>query len=192
VETPPEVREFVLGASALQPGERPLAQLRPSSRLLWAEILQAVTVVGLTLLIPFVIAESLSGLTGEPASEFAAATFGASAIGAELLFLGPRIIRAWIQVTFTEYTLTNERIYARTEFLSTDLRVIPYERVTLILVRRNLVERLFGIAQIHVRAYGDVQQQVRLRGLRDPWPFYGWARDGLRRHNTAEAVIRSD
>lgn len=188
----PELREFVLGSSALQPGEIPLSQLRPSSRLLWAEIIQALSVVGLTLALPATYVLVAQLLTGVDASEFAAATFGASAIGAELLFLGPRIIRAWINVAFTEYAFTNERIYTRTEFLSTDLRVVPYERVTLVLVRRSLMERLLGIAQVHVRAYGDVEQQLRLRGLRDPWPLFRVAREGLRRHNTADAIIRSD
>lgn len=188
----PELREFFLGTSALQPGEVPLSQLRPSRRLLWGEIIQAVSVVVLTIALPQLYVFLVRAFTGADASEFAAAFFGAGAIGFELFFLGPRIIRAWIQVTFTEYAFTNERIYTRTEFLSTDLRVVPYERVTLVFVRRNLMERLLGIAQVHVRAYGDVEQQLRLRGLRDPWPLFRLTREGLRRNNTADGIVRSD
>lgn len=188
----PELREFALGTSALQPGELPLSQLRPSTRLLWGEIIQAVSVVLLTLALPTLYVLLARLLTGADASEFAAAFFGASAIGFELLFLGPRIIRAWIHVAFTEYAFTRERIYTRTEFFSTDLRVVPYERVTLVLVRRNLMERILGIAQVHVRAYGDVEQQLRLRGLRDPWPLFRLTREGMRRNNTADGIVRSD
>ena len=188
----PELRNFILGTSALQPGEVPIHQLRPSTRLLWAEIIQAVWIVGVTIVLPFMIFGMLESFFGGDGGEFAAATFGAGAIGAELLFLVPRIIRAWIHVAFTEYALTNERIYTRTEFISTDLRVVPYERVTLLFVRRNLMERILGIAQVHVRAYGDVEQQLRLRGLRDPWPLFRLAREGLRVHNTADAIVRSD
>jgi uncharacterized membrane protein YdbT with pleckstrin-like domain len=188
----PDLREFLLGTSALQPGEVPVAQLRPSTRLLWAEIIQAVSVVGLTIGLPVVYVIVAQLLTGYDASEFAAAFFGASAIGFELLFLGPRIIRAWIHVAFTEYAFTNERIYTRTEFVSTDLRVVPYERVTIFFVRRTLMERILGIAEVRVRAYGDVEQQLRLRGLRDPWPLFRLTREGLRRHNNADAIVRSD
>ena len=188
----PDLREFLLGTSALQPGEVPLAHMRPSKRLLWGEIIQAVWVVGLTFAFPFLIFETTRFFNGTGDNDFIAATFGASAIGAELLFLVPRIIRAWIHVTFTEYALTSDRIYTRTEFLSTDLRVVPYERVTMLLVRRNLMERMLGIAQVHVRAYGDTEQQVRLRGLRDPWPIFRDAREGMRRHNNADAIVRSD
>lgn len=188
----PDLRDFILGTSALQPGEEPIAYVRPSVRLLWGEVLQAVAVVGITLLAPFAFYTAVRSLTGQEDPEFAAATFGAGAVGFELLYLAPRIVRAWIHVAFTEYVLTTNRIYSRTEFLSTDLRVVPYERVTMLLVRRNLMERVLGIARVHVRAYGDVEQQIRLRGLRDPWPLFRVAREGLRTHNTADAIVRSD
>lgn len=186
-----ELRDFVLGTSALQPGEKPIAHMRPSKRLFWGEVIQTIALIGPTIL----LSSLLAGGPAPPefgASPFAFLTFGTGAVFFEILFLGPRVVRAWIHVRFTEYVLTNDRIYSRTEFLSTDLRVVPYERVMMLVVRRNLMECMLGIAQIHVRAYGDEEQHLRLRGLRDPWPLFLRTREALRSHNTAAAIIRSD
>jgi Bacterial PH domain len=184
--------DFLLGTSALQPGEHALTYQRPSGRLVVAEVLQTIAVVGGTLLIQWLVYEILHRLTGYSDPEVAAEGFGYSALGIEAVFLLPRVFRAWIHVAFTEYVLTDQRIYARTEFISTDLRVMPYERVTLLVIRRSFVEWLLGISSLQVRAYGHLREQVRLRGLKDPRPLFRAARDGLVRHHTANAIIRSD
>lgn len=188
----PDLREFIFGGLRLQPGELPLHQTRPSVRLLWGEILQAVTVVGVTLAVPYGFQA-----VGLPVPEFlssgwGAPTLGFGAVAVELVYLVPRIGLAWIHVAFTEYTLTTDRIYSRTEFVTADLKTVPYEKVSLVRMRRGLFQRLLGVTEVTVRGYGDDEGHVRLRGLRDPVAAFRTCREQIRVHNTAAGLIRSD
>lgn len=188
----PDLREFVFGGLRLQPGELPLHQVRPSVRLLWGEVLQAVTVVAVTLAVPYGFQAA-----GLPPPEFLSSGWGPPAVGAgavavELFYLVPRIGVAWIHVAFTEYTLTTDRIYVRTEFITADLKTVPYEKVSLVRIRRGLFQRLLGVTEVSVRAYGAEEGHVRLRGLVDPVAAFQTCRDQIRVHNTAASLVRSD
>lgn len=183
---------MIEGGSALQPGERVLANVRPAPRLLGAEVLQAILVFVLTIVIPVLLYTQLRGALGLPDRGLLEEMFGAGAFTLELVFFGPRLIHTWIQVSFTRYTLTTERIYTRTEFLSTDLKVVPYEKISQLQLRRSLFDRLFGLTELGVRAYGAEEGHLRLRGLPDPLPLYGVCRERLRVHNSTPALLRSD
>jgi len=191
VPVAPELREFAVGASALQPGEAPLQSVRPSPRLLLGEIVQALTVVAATIAVS-IFMERLGLDTPQEGPPFGPRGFGVGAVALELFYLGPRIFVAWVQVQFTSYVLTTDRIYARTEFFSTDLKVVPYEKVTLLTLRRGLFSKLLGISEVSLSAYGAEEGRVRMRGLRDPLPVFDLARERIRVHNTAEAIVRSD
>jgi uncharacterized membrane protein YdbT with pleckstrin-like domain len=180
--------ELMLGRQALQPHERSLLRLRPSVRLFVGESLQALALVAVTILVSIGL-ERGAGIS-EPEGPWP--TFGLGAVGFELLYMVPRIGAALIQVVFTEYVLTGDRVYARTEFFSTDLKVVPYEKVTQVRLRRGLVGRLLGIAELRFQAYGAAEGTIRMRGLRDPLPTFMLARQQIRIHNTAEALVRSD
>ena len=166
-----------------------MRRVRPSPRLLIGEIIQAVAVVGAT--IAFSLTMTRLGFEfPEGGLPWGPPTFGLGAVTLEVLYLGPRIFLAWVQVQFTDYVFTTDRIYSRTEFFSTDLKVVPYEKITLLTLRRGLFSRMLGFAQMDVGAYGA--DRMRLRGIRDPVPVFDLARERIRVHNTAEAIVRSD
>lgn len=187
-----DLADLIESGSALQPGETVLAHVRPAGRLLGAEILQAVAIFSLTIVLPAVVYAWLRVEMGLPDRGLLEEGFGAGALTLEIIFFGPRLVQAWIQVTFTRYTLTTDRIYTRTEFLSTDLKVVPYEKVSHLQLRRGLFDRIFRIAELGVRAYGAEEGHLRMRGLPDPLPLYAVCRERLRIHNSTPALLRSD
>ncbi|MBI2077137.1 MAG: PH domain-containing protein [Euryarchaeota archaeon] len=170
-------------------GEVPLRTVRPSPRLLVGEVVQALAVVGVTLAVSAAMTRVGIEFVDE-GPPWGPPTFGLGAVTLELVYLGPRIFLAWVQVQFTDYVLTPNRIYSRTEFFSTDLKVLPYEKVTLLTLRRGFFSRLLGYAELDVMAYGA--GAMRMRGIRDPVPMFDLARERIRVHNTAEAIVRSD
>jgi uncharacterized membrane protein YdbT with pleckstrin-like domain len=187
---PTDLDDLITSPFPLQPHERALLQERPSVRLVVGETMRILWVfavtVGLSLLVErFGPPDPYAQAPPVPA-------FGLGVLGIELVYLTPGLVRAFIHVFCTQYVLTTERVYARTEFVSTDLKVVPYEKISQIRLRRGLFGWLLGITEVRVHAYSSHEGNVRLRGLRHPLPAFQTLREQIRIHNTAESVVRSD
>ena len=191
-EAAPKLDQVVgLGYSYLERGETVRARFRPAGRLVLGEGLQSLLGAIIAALVlaafPYYAIESQQ-VSGPEAF----ATFAVAVLVPEAIFILQRTGRAIVEVLFTEYVWTDRRLYATTAFLSRKTNVLPFEKITNLQIRRSLFERMLGVAEVRVVAYGVRGTELRLRGLRDPAPLFSGLSADVKAHASLEALLARD
>lgn len=168
------------------PSETVRAKLRPHVRLVIGEgiqgLLGGLVLVAFTVVLPVYVELELRGSTALVVFVLLPAA----------TILVERTGRALIDVYFTEYVVTDHRVYATTAFFKRTVKVVPFEKVTNLELRRGLFERLLGVGEVVVVAYGQKGTELRLRGLLDPTPVLHSLAHEVRSHSSIEHLLASD
>lgn len=165
-------------------------RIRPHLRLVVGEVLRSL--VG-ALVAAFVLAllPTAFGLEGDAAAG-AYSVVALAVVGPLALLVAERVLRAFLDVYFTEYVLTEHRVYSTTAFFQRRTQVVPFEKVTNLELHQGLFARLLGVWELRVVAYGLKGTEVRLRGIRDVLSLYRRVADDVRSHTSIEHLLSGD
>lgn len=175
----------------LEPDEEALARFRPSRRLMIAEVTQQAFGLLITLLAA-VLVYRYAQSHGDPALAQGALVVIASFLGIDLIFIVQRLVRAGLEIYFTEYVITDRRTYSVTAIFGRRMNAIPFEKVTNLGIRRNFFERLIHVDGIRLTAYGMKGARIDMRGVQETEDVFRRLQRLVRAESTAEGLLRAD
>ncbi len=97
-----------------------------------------------------------------------------------------------VQLAFTRYIVDDTGIRTRMQIVSRREAVVSWPKVTAVLHRRTLLDRVFGIARLDVIAYGERGTTLHLVGLRNAPELRDLVARKMREHATVESLLRND
>lgn len=97
-----------------------------------------------------------------------------------------------IRLAFTKYHLDDDGVRVHSDLISRNDQRVPWEKVTVLQQRRSLVDRLAGIDNLHVVAYGARGTTLHLVGLRNVKPVRDFAAQRMRESASVESLLRND
>lgn len=143
-----------------------VAQLRPGERVLWTARPSLVGIVP-------IFAYALAALAGifvtnyfgieEPGRILRGSAGLVVAVGGILVETGRRFVR----LRFTTFIVTDERFYAITSFLETNVRSVPLARATRISLHQGLAGRMLGFWNARIGTYGEGARGLDIPAIRD-------------------------
>jgi uncharacterized membrane protein YdbT with pleckstrin-like domain len=92
----------------------------------------------------------------------------------------------------TRYELDAEGVRVRSSVIARSEERVAWEKVTLLVHRRGLVDRVLGIEALDVVAYGVRGTTLRLVGLRDARPLRDYAARHMRESASVAALFDND
>lgn len=164
----------------LRPGEEPLWWARPSLLGLVPIVLSTAAAGAVLALTTYYGFEEPGIVRGTPALVLA--------VGGLLV----EFARRFVQLRFSSYVITDDRLYVVTSFLTTDARSVPLSRVSRVVVRQGLLGRVFGVWTAAVTAYGEARTSVQVQAIRDGDGLLRAVQDGTARGANAEWLVRGD
>lgn len=73
----------------------------------------------------------------------------------------------WFPLSFTKYSLTEDRFYSQKGFLNTHYDELLLYRVTDICLTRTLSQKICGTGTITLTCKGDAQRIITIRNIKD-------------------------
>lgn len=156
------------------------AHLRPGERVLWTA---RPSLIGL---LP-ILAYALAGVAGilvsaylgfeEPGAILAGSAGLVLAVGGVLV----ESVRRFIRLKFTVFVVTDERFYAITSFLETNVRSVPLARATRVSLRQGLAGRVLGFWNARIGTYGEGARGLDIPAIRDGEGLLREVSAGMRR-----------
>ena len=100
-----------------------------------------------------------------------------------LIFLAVVIlVMIWINVTTTEYFISNKRIYIKRGFISRAINDIKIEWVTNIFVRQGIFGRIFNYGNVGISSPGEVAGAVGFINISEPMKVKAIIEDTLAKY----------
>lgn len=185
--TPAPADEALAAGPDWEPVPEPSLSLRPSLLAAASIFAKIVLLVGFVLAVPFLVA-LLSG------SDIA--FLGAILLAETSLFaVGPAIIGILlpaIRLLATRYDLDGEGVRVRSSIVARSDQLVPWDKVTLLMHRRSIVDRVLGIASVTIVSYGVKGATLHLVGLRDPAPVRDYAARKMRESASVATLFGND
>jgi uncharacterized membrane protein YdbT with pleckstrin-like domain len=161
--------------------------LKPSLRAAASVFAKVVAFIAFVLAVPIFVA--LLGGTG--AEALAAILIAETSLFAVLPALAGILLPA-IRLLATTYELDDEGVRVRSSIIARSDQRVPWEKVTLLVQHRSLVDRVLGIQTLTVVAYGAHGATLRLVGLRDPAPVRDYAARKMRASASVASLFTND
>jgi uncharacterized membrane protein YdbT with pleckstrin-like domain len=118
---------------------------------------------------------------------------GAPALALAVAGLVAEFVRRFTRLRFTTFVVTDERFYAITTFLTTDVRSVPFSRVSHVSLRRGLTGSLLGFWSARVGVTGGQEKgALRVPAIRDGERLLREVAEGQRRGADAAWLLRGD
>jgi uncharacterized membrane protein YdbT with pleckstrin-like domain len=92
------------------------------------------------------------------------------------------LLMIWINVTTTEYFISNKRIYIKRGFISRAINDIKIEWVTNIFVRQGIFGRIFNYGNVGISSPGEVAGAVGFVNISEPMKVKAIIEDTLARY----------
>lgn len=89
--------------------------------------------------------------------------------------------RRFVRLRFTTFVVTDQRFYAITSFLETNVRSIPLARATAVTLRQGIAGRIFGFWHARVATYGEGARGLDIPAIRDGEGLLREVSAGMRR-----------
>lgn len=121
------------------------------------------------------------------AGPLASLQLGASILVPLLASLAPAV-----QIAFTRYVFDDEGIREKVQILSRSEKRVRWEKVTALLHRRTMLDRLLGIERLDIVAYGERGTTLHLVGLREARPLRALVAQQMRRQATVRHLMAND
>jgi uncharacterized membrane protein YdbT with pleckstrin-like domain len=165
----------------------PAFSLKPSLLAAASTFARIVGVVALAFAVPLLVAW-ISGHGGSALAAIVAAQFGMAAVfPAAVTLLVPAI-----RLAATRYDLDAEGVRVRSSVLARSDQLVPWDKVTLLVHQRSIVERILGIESLTVVAYGVRGATLNLVGLHDAAPVRDYAAARMRDSASVAALFAND
>jgi uncharacterized membrane protein YdbT with pleckstrin-like domain len=165
----------------------PGISLKPSLRAAASVFAKVVAFLAFVLTVPVIVA--LLGGTGMEA--LVAILIAETSLFAVLPAIIGILIPA-VRLFATTYDLDGEGVRVRSSIIARSDQRVPWEKVTLLMQHRSLVDRVLGIASVTIVAYGAHGATLRLVGLRDPAPVRDYAARKMRESASVASLFTND
>lgn len=169
------------------PAPEPGISLKPSLRAAASVFVKIVAFLAFVLLVPVIVAV----LGGTDAGFLVAILIAETSLFAVLPALVGFLLPA-IRLLATTYDLDAEGVRVRSSVIARSDQRVPWEKVTLLMHHRSLVDRVLGIATVTVVSYGAHGATLRLVGLRDPAPVRDYAARKMRESASVASLFTND
>jgi uncharacterized membrane protein YdbT with pleckstrin-like domain len=161
--------------------------IKPSLRAAASTFAKVVGVLALAFSVPVLVAWT-SGRGADVFAAVLAAQFGfTAALPAALTLLVPAL-----RLAATRYDLDLEGVRVHSSIIARSDQRVPWEKVTLLIHRRTLVDRLLGIETVTVIAYGLRGATLQLVGLRDAAVVRDFAARRMRASASVASLFAND
>lgn len=117
---------------------------------------------------------------------------GAPALALAVAGLVAEFVRKFTRLRFTTFVVTDERFYAITTFLTTDVRSVPFSRVSHVSLRKGLAGTLLGFWSARIGVTGEEGGALSLPAIRDGERLLREVAEGQRRGSDAAWLLRGD
>lgn len=96
------------------------------------------------------------------------------------------------QLAFTRYIIDEEGIKVKVQILQKTEHRVQWEKVTALLHRRTLIDRVLGIERLDIIAYGERGTTLKLVGLRHAAPLRDLVARRMRETASVERLFEND
>ena len=117
---------------------------------------------------------------------------GAPALAIAVVGLAAEFARKFTRLRFTTFVVTSERFYAITTFLTTDVRSVPFSRVSHVSLRQGLAGTLLGFWSARIGVTGEEVGALSIPAIRDGERLLREVAEGQRRGSDAAWLLRGD
>lgn len=97
-----------------------------------------------------------------------------------------------VRLAFTRYDLDEDGVRVHSDLVSRSDQRVPWDKVTLLVQRRSLIDRILGISSIDVVAYGTRGTTLHLVGLHDPAAVRTFAAQRMLQAASVQSLFRND
>lgn len=169
------------------PAPDPGLSLKPSLRAAASTFAKVLALAAFVLTVPFVGA-LLSGEGLAVLAAFLLAEFGFLAMLPAFAGLLLPAVRLWA----TRYELDAEGVRVHSSIVARSDQRVTWDKVTLLVQSRSLIDRALGIESVAIVAYGARGTTLHLVGLRDAAPVRDFAARHMRRSASVAALFAND
>ena len=174
-------------APAWEAAPEPGLSLRPSLRAAASVFAKVVAFVGFVLAVPFLVAL----LSGSDVAFLGAILLAEPSLFAVVPAIAGLVLPA-VRLLATRYDLDGDGVRVRSSIIARSDQLVPWDKVTLLMQHRSIVDRVLGIASVTIVSYGVKGATLHLVGLRDPTPVRDYAARKMRESASVASLFAND
>lgn len=165
----------------------PGLSLRPSLLAAASVFAKIVVFLAFVFAVPFLVAL----LSGSDLAFLGAVLLAETSVFAVLPAIAGLVLPA-IRLFATRYDLDGEGVRVRSSIIARSDQLVPWDKVTLLMQHRSIVDRVLGIASVTIVSYGVKGATLHLVGLRDPAPVRDYAARKMRESASVASLFAND
>ncbi len=97
-----------------------------------------------------------------------------------------------LPLSFTKYSLTEEKLLIDTGVLSKNQEEIRLYRITDFSVRQSLLQRIFGVGDILVSSSDNLQHEFVIREVKKPYDIKEMLSEMVERERTNKGIVTNE
>ena len=97
-----------------------------------------------------------------------------------------------LPISFTKYRLTDEKLIMDTGFLSRNQEEIRLYRITDFSVRQSLLQRMFGIGNIHISSSDNTQGEFTIYEVKNPYNVKDLLSDMVEKVRDKKGIVTNE
>ena len=97
-----------------------------------------------------------------------------------------------LPLSFTKYTLTEEKLVIDTGFISRSQEEIRLYRITDFSVKQNLLQRIFGVGNIHISSSDNTQGEFTIFEVKKPYKVKDMLSDMVEKEREKKGIVTNE
>ena len=97
-----------------------------------------------------------------------------------------------LPISFTKYTLTDEKLLIDTGFISRNQEEIRLYRITDFSVRQNLFQRIFGVGNIYISSSDNTQGEFTIYEVKKPYDIKELLSDLVEKEREKKGIVTNE
>lgn len=184
---PPEPAWIPVPNPAPAPTPRPALAVKPSLRAAASTFAKVVALVAFLFALPIVVAF----LSGNGLAIVGSVLLAEFSLFAMLPAIAGLLLPA-IRLYATRYELDEDGVRVHSSIVARSDQRVTWDKVTLLVQHRSLIDRALGIESLAIVAYGARGTTLQLVGLRDAAPLRAFAARKMRESASVDALFAND
>ena len=97
-----------------------------------------------------------------------------------------------LPISFTKYTLTEEKLVIDMGFISRNQEEIRLYRITDFSVKQNLIQRIFGVGNIHISSSDNTQGEFTIHDVKKPYIIKDLISDMVEKQREGKGIVTNE
>lgn len=97
-----------------------------------------------------------------------------------------------LPISFTKYTLTEEKLLIDSGFLARNQEEIRLYRITDFTVRQRLFQRLFGVGNIEISSSDNTQGEFTIYDIKNPYKIKELLSDKVEKERQSKGIVTNE